>query len=149
MYEYLFGITILKISNPYFRKHILYSLDPHDLLFINGIIMFIIISLVFLYQITVNNTLKKTIANYKKLSYTQILCLIILCCMAIASSLLLFELDKNHNTPFINHVFLKAGSIILLLLISIFLFEEKYNYCQIIGIILTIIGIVMVTFNDD
>jgi len=147
MYHYFLGITLLKILNPYFRKHLLESIDSHDLLFINGFIMAILISIIFLYQVIVNKTLNKTITNYNKLTYIQVVCLVILCSMGIGSSLLLFELDKNHNTPFLNHIFLKSGGIILLLFVSIIIFEEEYNLYQIFGIILASIGLIILSNN--
>jgi drug/metabolite transporter (DMT)-like permease len=144
MYPLFIGITLLKISSPYFRKHILDSLEPFDLLYINGFFMFTIISLIFLYQIIFNKTMKKTIDNYNRLTFTQIVCLFIICCMIVASTLLIFELDKNHNTPFINAICLNSGKMLLLLLISIIIFGEKYNYIQLLGVILTIIGLMMI-----
>ena len=36
MYPFIFGLTIIKSINPYFRKHLLNILDSHDLLFINS-----------------------------------------------------------------------------------------------------------------
>lgn len=147
MYHYFLGITLLKILNPYFRKHLLDTIDAHDLLFINGFIMAILISIIFLYQVIVNKTLNKTITNYNNLTYTQIGCLIILCSMGIVSSLLLFELDQNHNTPFLNHIFLKSGGIILLLFISIIIFEEEYNLYQLFGITLASLGLIILSVN--
>jgi uncharacterized membrane protein len=147
MYHYFLGITLLKMVNPYFRKHLLNTIDTHDLLFMNGFIMAILISIIFLYQIIVNKTLNKTIINYNKLTYTQVGCLVILCSMGIASSLLLFELDKNHNTPFLNHIFLKSGGILLLLFISIIIFEEEYNIYQICGIALALLGLIILSVN--
>jgi drug/metabolite transporter (DMT)-like permease len=58
-------------------------------------------------------------------------------------------LDKNYNTPLINSVFLRVGSIIALLLVGIFVFEEKYTYKQIAGVLLTLLGIYLIAGDKE
>jgi len=65
--------------------------------------------------------------------------------LAVSSSIFIIEFDKNYNTPLINSMFIKIASTISLIFIGIFFFEEKYHWKQILGFILTIIGIYLIS----
>ena len=143
MYGYLIGTTFLKSMNPYFRKHILNTLNPREYFYLNTLFVFILMILVFL-LFESEKTIEQMIRNYKKLEYTQLGCIFIISIILVASSLLLYELDKNHNTPLINNILLKTGSIIVLIVVSVWMFGEKYTWKQILGIILTFTGIYLV-----
>ena len=145
MYHYILGLTLLKSINPYFRKHILNTLSGHDLLIINTLFIGVIVFIIFLYKCFFDKSIIDTLNNYKKLSFTQIACLFSLAVLAVVSSLFVFELDKNYNTPLINSLFLKIASVVALGLVSIFIFREKYNWKQIIGILLAILGVYLIT----
>jgi drug/metabolite transporter (DMT)-like permease len=148
MYPYLIGITLLKSLNPYFRKHILDTLEGHDLLFINTFFIFLIVFAIFIYKTIFHNSLYDTIENYKNLSNTQILCIFLICALTVGSSILLYELDKNFNTPLLNFMFLKFASVLSLIFVGIFIFKEKYTWKQILGIVLTICGIYLITNKE-
>jgi len=143
MYYYLFGLSILKSFTPYFRKHILNTLNSHDLLFINTFFISIVVLCIFLYNLFFDKKkpLIETFNNYSKLSTTQILSLCVMAFLAVGSSIFIYEFDKNYNTPLINSMFMKIASTISLIFIGVFLFEEKYSWKQIIGVFLTILGI--------
>lgn len=151
MYHYIFGFSLLKSVNPYFRKHLLQTLDSHEVLMLNTLFICFFVIIVFIYK-----TIKKTsennytsiaenFNNYKKLSMTQIGALFVMAFITVMSSLSLFELDKNHNTPLLNSLFIKFTSLFLLFLTSTFIFGERYTIKQIFGIIITIIGIYFIT----
>ena len=133
----------VKSMNPYFRKHILNTLNPREYFYLNTLFVFILMILVFL-LFESEKTIEQMIRNYKKLEYTQLGCIFIISIILVASSLLLYELDKNHNTPLINNILLKTGSIIVLIVVSVWMFGEKYTWKQILGIILTFTGIYLV-----
>lgn len=142
MYHYLIGLSLLKSFSPYFRKHILTTLSSHDLLFINTFVIFFMVLVFFLYKLLFDkqHSLQETFKNYKKLSITQILSIFVMAILAVFSAIFIFEFDKNYNTPLINSMFMKTASTISLILIGIFLFEEKYSWKQITGIFLMILG---------
>ncbi len=147
MFEYLFGLTLLKSINPYFRKHILDTLESHDFLFMNTICITFFVLLFFLYKYFFHSktfTLKKMMKNIRSLSYSQYACLIILSILTVSSSIFLYELDKNYNTPLVNSIFLRVAGIVALLLVGIFVFKEKYTYKQMFGIFLTLLGIYLI-----
>jgi len=147
MYIYLLGITLLKSISPYFRKHILDVLTPHDMLYLNTLIISLLVLGIFIFTHSFDNkkSFKKTLQNYKKLSLTQTLCIIIICVLGIISTLIIFDLDKNFNTPLLNFLFIRCGSIILLVLIGGFFFGEKYNLKQIFGIMSIVLGVYLVS----
>lgn len=147
MFQYLFGLTLLKSINPYFRKHILNTLESHDFLFMNTIFISFFVLLFFLYKYFFHAktfTLKKMMKNIRNLSYSQYACLVILSILTVSSSIFLYDLDKNYNTPLVNSIFLRVGGIVALLLVGIFVFEEKYTYKQIFGIFLTLFGVYLI-----
>jgi drug/metabolite transporter (DMT)-like permease len=138
-------ITFLKSAAPYFRKHVLTILNSHDLLFINTFILSILVFIYFMYKLLVEKNFHKTIENYKKLELKHYSCIFLISIFTIISTIMIYEFDKTMNTPFLNSVFIKIASIIFLFLIGIFLFEEKYKWKQIIGIIITLFGVYLIS----
>ena len=147
MYRYMFGLSILKSFTPYFRKHALTTLNSHDLLFINTLLIFSIVFAVFLYKLLFDKSkpLIETFKNYKNLSFTQAGALVLMAFLAVGSSIFIYEFDKNYNTPLINSMFMRAASTISLILVGAFLFEEKYSWKQIMGVFLTILGVFLIS----
>jgi len=145
MYDIILGISVLKSVNPYFRKHILGELEPHEFLFANSITIFILVSLYFGYLCCYRKEVAlKSFDNYRSLSIFQIIGIIVLASLTISSTILLMEFDKNYNTPLINSLFLKASSVLTMLFVGIMFFEETYSMTQIFGFILVILGIFMI-----
>jgi drug/metabolite transporter (DMT)-like permease len=58
----------------------------------------------------------------------------------IYSTLMIYESEHN-NTAFSNGVVLRGGTLVGILIVGIFFYEEKYTWKQVIGIIFTFIGI--------
>ena len=123
MYPFIFGLTIIKSINPYFRKHLLNILDSHDLLFINSFFISLIVFFVFLYKLFFDKKSLKTIAeNYKKLTLSHYICILLISILTVSSSLLLYEFDKKYNTPLMNTMFIRCISILALFFTGFFLF---------------------------
>ena len=81
----------------------------------------------------------------KNLTTTQIFYFIIIALVTFISSLVLIHFDKHYNTPLINGLFTKVIAALLLLIVGIFMFKENYNYKQICGIILTVVGLFLIS----
>jgi multidrug transporter EmrE-like cation transporter len=81
------------------------------------------------------------------MSYTQIGALVLLGVFTAASSLFLFNVEKNFNTPAVNHVLLKALSLLGLFAAGLFIFNESYTTNHLLGIGVTITGIVILLAN--
>lgn len=142
MYDIFIGVSFLQQFRPYLRKYISNTLDTHEYFFLNIIMVFFFISLYIIYLlISKKTTFSKFINNIQLLTYTDIGCLLVMALLTVISGLLIFELDKNYNTPFINSIFLRSISMIALLFIGIFIFNESYNMHQLFGVFLVILGI--------
>jgi uncharacterized membrane protein len=142
MYLYLFTIQILKTFNIYFRKHLLTTLDSHEYLFINTILIALIVLFFFLYKMIFHNfTINKLVGKVQNLSLLQIFFIILIAVVTCSSILFNIHFDKTHNTPLVNRLLTKVVSTILLFIVSVFFFKENYNLKQYIGIFLTVLGL--------
>ena len=149
MIPFVIFTGVLKTFNPYLIKNILLSLDPHDYLFLNTFIIFIFSMMYLIYKIFFDkHDIVKMFVKYKSLTLTQIIFALLIGIVTIFSSLVISNLDKYYNTPLINSMILKLLSAILLLLSGVFLFNEKYNYKQIIGLVLAIVGGILLFCKD-
>jgi len=138
------GISILEQFRPYFRKHISNKLDHHEYVFINSIIIASIIAIYIVYLfVTEKTSIDKIIKKYSSLTIAEIIFLIVLSCLTVASAILIYEMDKNHNTPFLNYIYLKSASVLALLVIGILMYKESYKFHQFLGFSLIIIGILL------
>jgi len=142
MYLYLFTIQILKTFNIYFRKHILTTLDSHEYLFINTILIALIVLFFFFYKMIFHNfNINKLVGKVQKLSLFQMFLIILIAVVTCSSILFNIYIDKNHNTPLVNRLLTKVISTVLLVIVSVFFFKENYNLKQYIGIFLTVLGL--------
>ena len=147
MLHFLVGTTLLKSVTPYFRKHVLGTLTSDEFLLLNSCIVFFIIFIIFAVKIILgkqHETLNEIINDYKKLSYSQVLCISLISIFTVFTSLFVYELDKKHNTPLINTILLRFGSVIVLILVGIFVFGEDYNWIQVSGIFLAVLGVFLI-----
>lgn len=149
MFPFVVLTGVLKTFSPYLRKNILLALDPHDYLFLNTFIIFSFTSVYLLYKILFeNHDIGKMVMRYKSLSVNQMIFALLIAIVTILSSLVVLNLDKYYNTPLINSMLLKLLSAGLLLLTGVFIFKESYNYKQIIGLVLAVIGGMLLFCKD-
>jgi drug/metabolite transporter (DMT)-like permease len=147
MYHFILGTTFLKSVIPYFRKHVLGTLNSDEFLLLNSTIIFVIVLIIFIIKILTgeqHETFKQIINNYKKMTYSQVICISIIASLTVLSSLFIYELDKHHNTPLINTILLRSFSIISMILVAVFIFDEEYNWMQILGCVLAFIGVFLI-----
>jgi drug/metabolite transporter (DMT)-like permease len=124
------------------------TLDPHDLLYINSMLFFMIVALIFLYQFfRGDNAIRTTIKNYGNLSWQQVACMFAISAFAVSSTFFVYELDKHYNTPFINYIMLIGLTLFSSFIVGIYWFEEQYSRQQMVGIALTIAGIYLMVTN--
>ena len=95
-----------------------------------------------------NHDIGKMVMRYKSLSVSQIIFALAISFVTILSSIVVLNLDKYYNTPLINSMLLKITSAILLLLTGIFIFKESYNYKQMLGLVLAVIGGMLLFCKD-
>ena len=127
---------MLLLHIPYMRKHVLNTINSHDMLHINALIFFIIVCLIFIYNVIFNKQIiSTTINNYNKLNAIQIICLFAISLMAAIVAYFIYEFDKFHNTPFLNYIVVFSLTIIFSFFISMYIFNEKYNIRHFFGVI--------------
>ena len=147
MYHYLVGVSLFKSFTPYFRKHIFATLSGEEFLYVNTLIIFLLVLLYFIYK-TSQRKIKNVhdiFKNYKQLTLSQFLAILFISCIAVLSSVFVFEFDRNYNTPLMNSIYLESLTTISLIIIAIFLYNEKYTYKQICGFFLVIAGIFLIS----
>jgi uncharacterized membrane protein len=148
MYHYILGASIFKSAVPYMRKHVLNTLDSHDLLYLDALVFFIIVLCIFCYQcIFDRSNVIKTVTNYQRLSYKQMMCVVAISVISVSVVYLILHLDKFYNTPLINYISRVSLTSVCAIFIGIIFFKEKYEIQHIIGILLTIAGIYLMTTN--
>jgi uncharacterized membrane protein len=148
MYHYIIGASIFKSAVPYMRKHVLNTLNSHDLLYLDALVFFIIVLCIFCYQCIFNRSnIVNTMSNYKQLTYKQMMCVMAISIISVTVVYTILHLDKFYNTPLVNYISRVSLTSISAIIIGIIFFKELYNMQQIIGILLTIAGIYLMTTN--
>jgi drug/metabolite transporter (DMT)-like permease len=150
MYQYILGASLFKSAVPYMRKHVLNTLDSHDLLYLDAFIFFIIVFCVFCYRCIFDRThMMNTLTNYKQLSYYQMFCVVAISFISVLVVYMVLQMDKFYNTPLINYISRVSLTSICAIIIGVLYFKEKYNFQHLIGILVTIAGIYLMTTNSN
>jgi drug/metabolite transporter (DMT)-like permease len=90
------------------------------------------------------------IRNIASLKWTQLCCIFLIAIFTVLSSILLYEMDKKYiNSTMMNVLLLRVGSTLVLLLVGLFLFKERYTWIQIVGFFLVILGIYLIGNKKD
>ena len=145
---HLFTLIFLKSIDPYFRKYIVESkINPKDYIYLetfsySGILLFFVIYKYF----NNNKDFIESYNNIKKISVYEIPLIILFFLLTLLSSFYFYKNEQKHS-PFINSLFLRGGTIVGILLIGVLVHKENYNFEQIIGIILTFVGIYLIMKN--
>ena len=141
MYKHIIGLTLIDICRPYFRKHLLQTLNPREYLFLNSFFINSLLIIYFCYIfINQKTVIDNALIQYKKLSIPQICTITISSASTVVATIILLDFDKKHNTPAINNIITKTSSIMLVFFIGYFIFRETYSTKHIVGIITMVTG---------
>jgi drug/metabolite transporter (DMT)-like permease len=142
MYPFLAAIAFIQQFRPYIRKQIADRLDPHEFVFLNTMFIALVVSIYLIYLwATEQHSFTDMITKYSTLTIVEYICIFLLAVFTVSSSIFVFHLDKYYNNPFMNSIFLKSAGMIMLILVSVFVFKEKYTINQIFGIAIILSGI--------
>ena len=94
-----------------------------------------------------DHSMEITFKRYTTMDYWQMLFAFWVGIATVLSSMVVLTMDKHYNTPLINNMVFKVISVILLVLIGVILFNEKYNYSQLFGIFLVVFGSGLLFYN--
>ena len=140
MLNVLFGVTMLKSIRPIFRKNVMQTIDNYSFLLLNTLFIAIFVVLYFIYLNSKNVKFTEVVENCKSMNIVQIISMILISFLTITSTILIMNMDQSSlSTTTIT--IMKSLSTIILVLLGIFIYKEKYNFTQIYGVILTVIGI--------
>ena len=147
MYHILFGVSVLKSMEPFFRKDVLQTLNNEEFLFINTIMISLLIILYTLYMYITKKTTMNITSKLKSFSFIQIIFLLALALITFISTVSIFKISSEFNTQNLNAL-VKTLTTVFALFIGVTFYKEQYTANQIYGIIITIIGIYLITKKD-
>ena len=139
---HIFGSILLKTIDPYYRRHLTSdTLNPTDYMYLETFIYTFILILFIIFKYFYNkNEAIESFKNLKGVQIKDIVFLSIISFFFMYSTMLVYE-NEHKETAFMNSILLRGGTLIGVLLVGIFFYKEKYTWKQVIGIILSLIGI--------
>ena len=147
MYHILFGISALKSMEPFFRKDVLQTLNNEEFLFINTLMISVLIILYTLYMYMTKQSTLNVFSKLKTFSFTQLVFLVALSFITFISTVSIFQISSQFNTQNLNAL-VKTMTTVFALFIGVTFYNEQYTATQIYGIIITIVGIYLITKKD-
>lgn len=140
MLNVLFGVTMLKSMRPIFRKNVMQTIDNYSFLLLNTLFISIFVILYFLYLNSRNVKFTEVVHNCASLNTVQIISMVLVSFLTITSTIVIMNMDQSSLST-TSITVMKSISTIILVLLGIFLYKEKYNFTQLYGVLLTVIGI--------
>ena len=143
MSVYLIGAGLINSVKPYCRKHVINSLETHEFMFLNTIIISIIIISYLLYKKTCINDLYY---KYTSLNFTQIASIIVLSMITVFGTLMKLNMDKENNSSstFMNGLLVKGVTSATIIFIGMAFFNEKYTWKTWLSIFMIAGGIYLI-----
>lgn len=149
MIHFVFFSEFVKVFTPYIRKPLLLTMEPFECMFLNSIVVLILCLLLLLFKVVFKkHNPKDTIKKFSSMNIAHIGLALLIGIATIIASMTILTFDKHYNTPLINSMLFKIVSVILLIITGVTLFNEKYSYKQILGLIFVIIGGVLVFYKN-
>ena len=139
---HIFGSILLKTIDPYYRRYLTSdTLNPTDYMYLETFIytFILILFIIFKYFYSKNEAIE-SFKNLKSVQIKDIVFLSIISFFFMYSTMMVYE-NEHQDTAFMNSVLLRGGTLIGVLLVGIFFYKEKYTWKQVIGIILSLVGI--------
>jgi len=143
MSVYLIGAGLINSVKPYCRKHVINSLETHEFMFLNTIIISIIIISYLLYKKTCINDLYY---KYTSLNFTQIASIVLLSMITVFGTLMKLNMDKENNgsSTFMNGLLVKGVTSATIIFIGMAFFNEKYTWKTWLSIFMIAGGIYLI-----
>ena len=144
MYSVLFGISIMKSLRPFFKKNVLKSdIDEDDFLFLNTFLISLFVIIYFIYNFTKKK--KVDFNKYKNMKPIELGSMIGVSLFTVISTILVLQMDKGYQTPFINSMLTKGFSTIFVIAIGMIIYKENYNMLQMLGIAFILVGTYLIS----
>lgn len=140
MFNILFGITMMKSMRPIFRKNVMQSIDNYSYLLLNTLFIALFVVLYFMYLNSKDVKFTEVVGNCKTMGIVQIISMLLVSFLTITSTILIMNMDQSQLST-TSITIMKSISTIFLVLLGIFIYKEHYNFTQLYGVLLTIVGI--------
>jgi drug/metabolite transporter (DMT)-like permease len=143
MSTFLIGAGLINSIKHYCRKHLVNSLETHEFMFLNNIIISILIISYLLYKKTCINDLYY---KYTSLNFTQIASIIVLSMITVFGTLMKLNMDKENNSSstFMNGLLVKGVTSATIIFIGMAFFNEKYTWKTWLSIFMIAGGIYLI-----
>ena len=143
MSTFLIGAGLINSIKPYCRKHVINSLETHEFMFLNTIIISILIISYLLYKKTCINDLYY---KYTSLNFTQIASIVLLSMITVFGTLMKLNMDKENNgsSTFMNGLLVKGVTSATIIFIGMAFFNEKYTWKTWLSIFMIAGGIYLI-----
>jgi drug/metabolite transporter (DMT)-like permease len=134
----------MKSLRPFFKKNVLKSdIDEDDFLFLNTFFISLFVVIYFIYNFTKKK--KVDFSKYKKMKPIELGSMIGVSLFTVVSTILVLQMDKGYQTPFINSMLTKGFSTIFVIAIGMIIYKENYNMLQMLGIALILTGTYLIS----
>jgi drug/metabolite transporter (DMT)-like permease len=119
------------------------DIDEDDFLFLNTFFISLFVVIYFIYNFTKNK--KVDFSKYKKMKPIELGSMIGVSLFTVVSTILVLQMDKGYQTPFINSMLTKGFSTIFVIAIGMIIYKENYNMLQMLGIALILTGTYLIS----
>jgi len=134
----------MKSLRPFFKKNVLKSdIDEDDFLFLNTFFISLFVVIYFIYNFTKKK--KVDFSKYKNMKPVELGSMIGVSLFTVVSTILVLQMDKGYQTPFINSMLTKGFSTIFVIAIGMIIYKENYNMLQMLGIALILTGTYLIS----
>jgi len=134
----------MKSLRPFFKKNVLKSeIDEDDFLFLNTFFISLFVIIYFIYNFTKKK--KVDFNKYKNMKPLELGSMIGVSLFTVISTILVLQMDKGYQTPFINSMLTKGFSTIFVIAIGMIIYKENYNMLQMLGIALILVGTYLIS----
>jgi|TARA_B110000285_G_C14610613_1_gene374765 drug/metabolite transporter (DMT)-like permease len=134
----------MKSLRPFFKKNVLKSdIDEDDFLFLNTFFISLFVVVYFAYNFTKKK--KVDFNKYKNMKPIELGSMIGVSLFTVVSTILVLQMDKGYQTPFINSMLTKGFSTIFVIAIGMIIYKENYNTLQMLGIAFILMGTYLIS----
>jgi len=134
----------MKSLRPFFKKNVLKSdIDEDDFLFLNTFFISLFVIIYFIYNFTKKK--KVDFNKYKNMKPLELGSMIGVSLFTVISTILVLQMDKGYQTPFINSMLTKGFSTIFVIAIGMIIYKENYNMLQMLGIAFILVGTYLIS----
>jgi uncharacterized membrane protein len=134
----LVGAGIINSVKPYWRKHVIESLEAYEFALLNTIIIGCILLVYILWS---KKSVKDICSKYYTLTWTQLISIIVLSIITVTGTMLKLTNDKKSNPTFTNGLIVKGISSAIVITVGILFYNETYTWKTWLGIVMIGIGL--------